>query len=66
MAKRLAGGTGAALEAMDWLNHLGFGRFKMADIVYSMQQLTTREQIEVLWYNCHQRHKVFRRILMIL
>ena len=48
MVKQLAGGTDGALEAMDWLKYLGFGRFKMADINYSMQQLTTREQIEVL------------------
>ena len=48
MVTKLAGGTGGALEAMDWLKYPGFGRFQMADIIYSMQQLTTREQIEVL------------------
>ena len=48
MVFKLAGCTGGALEAMDWLKYPGFGRFKMADSIYSMQQLTTREQIEVL------------------
>ena len=48
MVKKLAGGTGGALEAMGWLRYPGFGRFKMADIIYSMQQLTSREEIEVL------------------
>ena len=53
MVKKLPGGTGAALEAMHWLGYPGFGRFKMADITYSMQHLTNREQIEVLRHKCH-------------
>ena len=37
MVKKLAGGSGAALEAMDMLRCPGFWRFKMADIIYSLQ-----------------------------
>ena len=37
MVKKVVGGTGAALEAMDLPEYPGFGRFKMADFIYSMQ-----------------------------
>ena len=39
MVKKLAGDTGAALEAMDWLNYPCFGRFQ--DGRYYLQHAVT-------------------------